>query len=1521
MTILNQRQTFLFYRVLFLLILGGSFYPVRAQPNKPFPTDTLAFAESFHTFMSAFPLNEKQEQMVTRFINMVASDSMTVSPANRKQILYTLNRLKSRKARQVPHFINYLETIELLSDKYPGEEYFNAWERGLIELLNNKRVQLRYIQRYLTGVIDFLQYNSLYLTPALSWIVKPVPFKFKYDHGFYILLPKTTLTCHAQHDSINILETAGRFEPYTGTWYGKSGKVTWVRAGYEADSVYAELPAYKITLTKPGYHVDSVSFINKTYLGKPVLGQFEDKATRISSPEKATYPKFDSYVKRFQIKNLYPDVDYEGGFSMQGAVINGTGNINQLASLRFYQHDTIRLLVKSIFFAIHKDRISGRETSISFYLKKDSIFHPNIAFTFYVPTREVSLYQTDNIMTTSPYYDTYHNLNITANRFVWYMDKPLALFTRLRGTTIGEGHFWSTSFFNANTYYKMQYMESQHPLYLLKKFAEWYYSKEFPVEELAKWMKKPAYQVRRLVVQLAVDGFVFYNPETGDVTLKKELYDYLNAYAGKIDYDVMSFLSHTHAPVDNAELNLDNLRMTINGVPTIFLSDSQKVAIFPTHHRIIMHKNRSFSFDGRIQAGMTILYGKKFFFNYDSFKISLHKIDSMRFSTYGEKKDNLGNPVPEKINNILELVTGDIYIDAPDNKSGIKHYDKYPFFNSIDSSFVYYNKSSIYDSVYTRKNFHFVIEPFTLHSLNNLYKKDLSFKGDFISGDIFPPIPQQLKVQEDNSLGFISRVPEGGLTVYNGKGKYFNEVKMSNQGLEGSGKLTYLSSTVLSDHFSFFPDSMITDAHDFTIKSTHEGTRYPDVTARDIHIKWQPKQDQFHVYKKTSDIALFNNRYVFNGDMTLSPDNLTANGVIRIPESNLSSTQFILTDTDIHADTANLVIYGSTPGQANRLQTNLLKIDVNVPGQVSYFQTLTDTIPVDFPDKQWITSLDRFSMDMKTKQIILNNGKTSDDPYLLGNDPLTLAGKWIKMPTFISMNPKADTLGFYADSARYDLSTGTIETFHTRFIEIADALIYPNGQTLQIEQNGILHKLTDARLVADNIYTLDSANINIFSGKDFYGSGTYHYIEENGGSEDIFFSDVKVDDSLYTYGTAKLPPEKHFLLSPDFEYTGKVELFAARDHLLFSGGVRVIHQCQKLSRSYLAFSAEIDPQNILIPVGDKIRDINHKRIYSGHFITNDSIHIYPAFLSGRKNYSDILISSAKGVLYFDKKTGEYRIGSEEKVHNPSLPGNYISLNRNYCKLYGEGKLNPGVNFGQVKMVSIGNILQEMENDNKVTLHLMIGFDFYFNTDALKIMTGKIDSLTNLQPVDIRNAEYKKMAEEIGTTENVTHAVKQEMKLFGQFPVVPPGQKHTLFLSVVTMGWNPETNSYLSTGKIGIGNIDGHPLNVMVDGYFEIRKKRSGDMFDLYLKLNDKDYYYFGYTTGVMQALSNNPAFATAIQALKPGKRSLKVRSGQTPYIYMVGVGRKKDMFLRRMNIIKEGKGDGASDENGKGDEK
>ena len=98
--------------------------------------------------------------------------------------------------------------------------------------------------------------------------------------------------------------------------------------------------------------------------------------------------------------------------------------------------------------------------------------------------------------------------------------------------------------------------------------------------------------------------------------------------------------------------------------------------------------------------GRFVLYGKDFNFKYDDFKIDLNKIDSVQLAVpiIPIQRDDYGNEKLVRIKTVIQAVTGDLKIDDPNNKSGLKKdsFPEYPIFKSFDDSYVYYDKSSTF---------------------------------------------------------------------------------------------------------------------------------------------------------------------------------------------------------------------------------------------------------------------------------------------------------------------------------------------------------------------------------------------------------------------------------------------------------------------------------------------------------------------------------------------------------------------------------------------------------------------------------------------------------------------------------------------------------------------------------------------------------------------------------------------------------------------------------------------------------
>lgn len=1484
--------------LIFLTLFILPDYSVYGQESKVFSGDSTQFISEMHDFMQN--VSDQYKDVVNEFYEAWGKDSL-FSPSDQKDIITLSRALVKKNAKPYPHFVHFLSCMLAFKKFNTNTENYANWLSGIKEILSRRKVTGIEIDNVLKFTDELLRSNTLSDEHGVQWKVSNNNYKILDHDNLRVKFSQVDLICYAIRDSIHLFNTSGTVYPMDNQWRGKGGLVTWERGGYSRDSVYAKLKNYKINLSRSEYTADSVTFTNKNYFKKPLIGVLHDKVKLIQRPQQATYPQFNSYTKQFAIKNLYKDINYKGGLSMQGSKMVGTGTQDNTAKLEIYRNDTLVLTAASVFFGFRSDRVSSLRTAVTIHLKEDSIYHPDLFLTYRVPNRELTLLKTSNFSSQGPYSDSYHKIDMNFDQLTWKMDENEMRFSATRGAAIGNAYFESENYFNYNQFMRMMMLDQQHPLVVLRSFGKKYGSDEFPVEALANYMKMPLIEVEQMAMRMANGGFVFYDVNTKMIKLRKRLNDYLAASINKIDYDVIGFKSVVQSPLPNAVYNLENYDLTINGIPHIQVSDSQNVVIYPQGKKIVLKRNRNFQFNGVVQAGLLTFFGKNFFFSYDSFKVNLQNVDSLNIRYLTGKVDNFGLPLTAVVKNNIHSITGDVLIDKPDNKSGRKSYPQYPIFESKDNSYVYYDNKDIQNGVYESNDFFFEVYPFVMDSLDNFNVNDLIYKGKFVSAGIFPDFENQLSVQPDNSLGFRKMAPPEGYPVYGGKGTYFSEIWLSNKGLKGDGKLDYITSTTYSQDFNFYPDSMNTTATKFEITKQTTATEFPMVSSVNNYIHWLPYQDEMFSKRTDTDFTMFNDTTKLKGNLKLDPKGLTGEGLMDLKNSELQSNQFRFLANEIYADTADFNLK-SLYNNGFTVLTQNMNSHIDFSERKGWFKSNEDYTLVTFPDNKYVSFIDKFQWDMDKKVLALGSPEAS------AKVDYTNENSEPEGPRYISIAPDQDSLNFVAPMVHYDYKNNLIKADGVKFIEVADARIYPDSGKVTVERDAKMQMLVNARIIANKttkFYRFHSANVTITSHDYYSGIADYDYVDENGKKELIHFKEIKVDSSLQTVATGYIFKSADFYLSPAYLYQGKVSMIASDSLMTYNGSVKIVDNCDKFPSDWLYFTARLYPKDIYIPMAEQPVNINREKIFNGLYMYYDSVHIYPAFMTARKNYSDVPLITANGFLHYDKAQQLFKIGSKAKINDFTLPEDYLSLNSENCKLYGEGKINLGEKLGQLKLNAFGSVNHDI-NANTTKLDLVLSMDFYIADPMINLMAADIDSAEGLLPVDLTRQIVKK-ANIAAVGKDEATKLQDELTLFGTIKDLPPQLKHTIVFNQLTLRWNDETNSYQSTGKIGIGSINGIQVNKLVDGYLELQIKRSGDILDVYLDVNPNTYYYFGYTRGVMQTLSSDRQYVETILNMKTRDRKMKVPRNQTSYIYMIATDRKKDMFYRKYLDSKEKK--------------
>jgi hypothetical protein len=1491
--------------VVFVLFLS-MFLDLGAQTFNGFSGKTETYPAELSLFFQTTPQKEDKKLGELYTANFaIFWSSGKVSESDKQSIVDLSMLMYKKKMRPFPQFQEYLDVVQVVYETKQSNQTFVSWQKTLTELIN--RSTSKPFSDFLAFSGLFFNDMTLYSSTSTTWKVKGGSFEFTYDSTALIsFVNPITLICYANNDSSVIHNTTGYYYPTTNRWTGKGGSVNWIRAGFKPAELYVNLSDYYLDLRKREYDIDNVQLHYPAFFGAQTLnGKLEEKVLANRSGEDALYPKFVSTGERFQLKNLFKNVDYDGGITINGARLIGSGDEENPANVFLYRDGNLFMKFSSQSYIIRKEEITSNRATITIYWEGDSIYHPGIPVTYNDKIRQVKAVREREGLSRAPYYNTYHRLEMDFEAMYWNIDEPKIQFQMIMGPgSEGSATFTSTNYYSQFQFDKVRGIDETHPLIALRNCAQQMGSRIFTALDFAKYRKIQVEQIRNQLVMLAIQGYIYYDPEADKIFVKDKVYDFIAASSKKTDYDVIQFNSVITAE-SNATLSLINFDLKMRGVSRIFLSDSQMVQIFPFEQEILIKKNRDFNFAGRVRVGLFDYFGTDFSFEYDKFKINMPLIDSMSFRVKSRKPDEYGYYPFVKVKSSIEDMSGDLLIDHPSNKSGTKPFKEYPIFNSKKYSYVYYDKTSVYPGAYPRENFFYRIDPFQLDSMNELTTDGIEFIGYLSSAGIFPDIHQPLKVQEDYSLGFRYKTTPAGLPAYGGKGTYVGLIDLSNQGLRGDGTLNYLTSSSVSDKYIFFPEKTVSESvKSFTIAESKKATEFPATSCRNVKEDWYPYENRMIVTSKETPFEMYTEKALLSGSLTLTPQGLNGNGMMEFSNAIITSKNYKYKSRDFSTDTCDF-----------RLKTYDLQemafITENYSGYINFddrkgeFKSNGGSSKVNFPANDYICYMDQFDWYMDRDEIDLRNDadKMPDVSNLTIKE---LADIDLSGSEFISVHPAQDSLRFKSSRAKYSLREEIIYAYDVKIIRVADAAIIPGDGNVTILRKAEMLPLENAQILANTTtkyHIITGAKVNIYGQKSYNATGIYEYLDELESSQNIFLHSISVDSTLQTVAEGNIPDSIGFTLSPFFDYQGKVNLYANRELLTFTGGTRLKHDCDTLPRRWMRFSSEIDPINILIPVAQDLRDINGAKMYAGIYFSNDSIGVYSTIAGPKMQGGDIEVATAWGFLTFDRITSEYRISSKEKLSQLTLPGNYLSLSIYKCLTRAEGKLSLGANLGRVAMNFYGTVLYNAREDT-TTINTVTELDFYFNEEATALLTQTLLSATGLEGIGLNSELYTKYLGEVMGIEEADKIIT-ELSLYGQMKKIPDQLNHTITFVDLNLTYDKSTKSYVSVGSIGIGSIGTTQINRYVPGRMQLELKRGGDRLTFYLEVEPSVWFFFSYANGLMQAFSSEKAFNDFIINAKPESRQLSSKDGEKAYSYYISTARRKEAFLKKTSMEEE----------------
>ena len=1487
-------------RLLLLFLLMPSM--TNGQVLDTFPKDSARYIESLAEYMED-RISDAHQGELENFIQDWQSGAFKKS--KRDSIVKISNALLDLRANREPHFLNMLSVIEEMQQVGFEPHRFDIWMKGFNHLLREKKSRLNKVDRYFQFTRGFLRSGGLHLSAARNWYALSQDYRLVYDTTLKVVYQDTDLKCRHREDSIQIYGTQGTYYPFQKSWKGAGGRVNWQRAGYSKNQINARLTGYRIDMTKAEYRADSVYFTNNLYFDNTIRGKLHDKLQHIIKPGDAQFPVFNSYKQIFEIGNIYENMDFTGGFKMKGGQFIGSGGNGGDARLEVHRNGKVFMTVRSEVFILRKDKAVSRKAETTIHLKNDSIYHTGLGFHYNVKTQEIELIPNENILSKSVYYNTYHQVSMKFDRLLWNTNKDKIYFTHSRNSSMGQATFTSMNYFTLEKWLQIEMRDRVHPLIAIRNYHNKIDGRRFGVKNFSNYMRLPAFQVRQRLMRLAQDGFVFYDLDSDTATINDKLFDYIQARIGKIDYDVIQIESSTStASQHNAILNLDNMNMQINGVGRTFVSDSQNVVLYPDANGVVLKKNRNFDFGGAVIGGLFTFYGDSLSFNYEDFTITMDRIDSLHMQYKTDQKNQYGQKVLANVQNTVNDLTGVLHIDHPNNKSGKKKYPKYPVFEGKKKSYVYYDH--LFNGPYKRENFYFELYPFTMDSLDNFNPENMKFKGMFHSALIFPPFEETLELQPDNSLGFEKTTGEGGLPLYEGKGTYYRKIHMSNQGLQGKGKMEYLTADLQTDDILFFPDSTSIHASRFNIEERTTGIPFPDVDAREVDIKWYPHKNDMNIWQTNQPFAMYQDKSSMEGYMNLKPTGLTGKGKMDMNKATLESQHFEWEDHSFDADTSNFRLK-TINREGLAFASDTLNAHVNYNRQQARFRTIEDYTIGRFPQNLYQGYLDEFVWEIDSNKVEIASTPTAAIEDSLHN----LKDSDRRGAVYMSTHKGQDSLRFISPLATLRLADTTLVARKVESLHVADAKIFPNDKTLRIRSRADMDTLRKSRLVADHTaeqpHEIFDASLKVKGRNNYTGYGDYEYASQVKRNQIIHFSQINVDDSLHTRALGTLAMKDSFKLSPWFRYAGDVHLKARRKLLRFDGSARMMHSCSRVKPHYVQFASVIDPMDVRIPIGEKITNRKGRKIFAGSFVTIDSTHIYSTFLTPRKDPSDNQIISTNGWLNYNKEKDAYEIASRSRLEGQDSLSPYLALDRQTCRYRAEGKMDLGVDFGKLQINPVGELTHNMKT-NKVSMNLSMPVEFHFSQAALDSMARDLRTRPQLTTYDPNSERYRENLFRVAGHSNTNRyfkAIEAPDSVAREKKKLPKAMDHSILFSNLDFEWNTSSNSYIARENIRVAAVNGKPVNKKMNGYVEIVRQKFGDKFYIYLTPDNNTYYFFYYFRGMMRTNSSNRKFVRAIKDVPKRKRNITEGFANTVYRYILATSRNFSRFKKHMDKVLE----------------
>ncbi len=1419
---------------------------------------------------------------------------------------------------------------------------FNAEWHQINSIYRDKEIED--YQKFIEFSADFFEFKRIASSDDFRWTFTAGSFEWNQEKGVKLVCVSGNLNCYLlsesgkKQDSIIVKNTDGVLYLDLHRFIGDKGTVTWEKVGFDKEETFAELRKYKVDLSTSTLKVDTVS-LTTPYFSTPILGKLVDNFSSGKSDDEGA-PQFNSFQKRLIIKSLRENVDYDGGFSLQGAKFIGKGEPTNPAKLIFNYNQNKLFEISSLKFLMDPAQIISRDARLKMeYKNGDSLVVDECLFYFDESNKLLTATSKKIGGLAFPFTDYFLKLNVYAPVLQWKLNTSQPYYSFEVGTSQEQKiiNIESLNYFDEQLFDKLKGMSKINPLSSIANYVEKSGSLIISEGELANLMLATIETNKSQMYDLVSKGFLLYNSTEKMITVTQKLVRFAAAKIGTSDYDNIAFKSDlrprtldpqlTREQIENnpilnqrakeyeflnskykfqpyfAFIDIEKQQMFVSGTDFISISNLQKTAIVPDSGQLIVKGNRDMQFKGWLSSGKFNALVNEAYFRYEDFKFQLNSLDYAVLNVRPLKKEDGENPI--EMLSSFSYLRGELLIDLPSSRSGKGNLNTtYPKLLIPGNAKILYNAPEIVKGAYDSSRFYYRLDPFELDSLDNFSELALNFKGELISGGIFPPIKESLKIMNDYSFGFSTTAPPGGLPFYGDASRYENKILLSNNGLQGAGTINFMSAAAISKKLTFLPDSTIGIAQ-FTNKGSENGISVPQVFSEAAFISFVPKKQvlKASAYKNVN-LQMFENQCQLNGTVMLSKSGMNGMGQILFNEAVMNSRKYDFTYFDILSDTASFALKNKyiTEGDAPlAIETDGVKSFVSFKDRKGEFNSFGSK-RIKFPANVYYCTMDKFFWYMDGESVDFEKNQAKTTTFEAGAD--------LNDPNFFSMDDRQDSLRYRSLSAKYDLKTQTIFCNKVEYVQVGDAKIYPDSMKITIRKQAYMEPLKNAIIVANYItkyHRFTEADVLISSRKKYEGICRYPYYDRDSTLTTLSMNSIKYE-GLSTIAEGDIEQKMQFKLSPEFDYYGKIKVLANNPGVFCDGSTRINHQCRSFDRSWLAFKDTVNAFNIQIPISEQPLNDKGNRLAVGFLWKDDekmdSVLVYPAFLSKIEGKNDAVIFQSSGYVQYNPKSEAFQIAPKEMLNGMVKNQNILTFYTNSCSLTGIGKISMGIDLGEVRVESFGDINYDPVAQ-KIGMNLTSKYVFPLQKNIMEGLAASLKEVENQKDADMnsKNYNFKEVTKYWLSQEEENDFYKdyEEDKLrkmplnltgtmlitglhFEFFRIKTKSNETGLARGFVTKktSFNDDGEEQIAKNKIAIIALEDKPVLKEIDMNIILHQTNADasnqGLMMKWTNANNKDYlinYKMDKKDGEMLLYAKDDAFNTSISEIKPEKKKSK----------------------------------------------